>query len=55
VSIPSSIFMIVIPVSVSPRATAQLIGAAPRYFGRRDAWTFMHMIFGRSRMDFGRM
>jgi len=30
------------PVTVSPRATAQLIGAAPRYFGSREAWTLMH-------------
>jgi len=55
VSIPSSIRMIVIPVIVSPRATAQLIGAAPRYFGRSDAWTLMHPMRGMSRIDFGRM
>ena len=55
VSIPTSIRMIVIPVTVSPRATAQLIGAAPRYFGRREAWTLMHSRRGMSRIDFGRM
>lgn len=27
-----------LPVMVSPRMMAQLIGAAPRYFGRREAW-----------------
>src|SRR3990172_3465666 len=55
VSIPSSIRMMVIPVVVSPRTSAQLIGAAPRYFGRSDAWTLMHPRRGMSRIDFGRM
>ena len=29
---------VVTPVSLSPFMTAQLIGAAPRYWGRREAW-----------------
>ena len=33
--------MIVTPVFSSPRISAQLIGAAPRYFGRSDGWMLM--------------
>src|SRR5512139_964493 len=47
--------MIVIPVTVSPRATAQLIGAAPRYRGSREAWTLTGAMRGMSRIAFGRM
>ena len=37
---PSSISMVVTPVSVSPVAIAHWMGAAPRSFGRSEAWTF---------------
>ena len=39
VSRPSSISMVVTPVSVSPFAIAHWIGAAPRSRGRSEAWT----------------
>src|SRR5690606_30122474 len=38
VSILSSMKKVVAPVRVSPLIMAQLIGAAPRYWGRREAW-----------------
>lgn len=40
VSRPSSIRMRETPVSVSPCMMARSMGAAPRYFGRREACTF---------------
>ena len=40
VSRPSSMRMMVTPVSVSPAIIARSTGAAPRYFGRSEAWTF---------------
>ena len=40
------IFIMVTPDSFSPSITACWIGAAPLYFGRRDAWIFMTSIFG---------
>ena len=55
VSSPASIFMTVTPVSVSPLAIAHWIGAAPRYFGRSDVWTFRHPNFGKSRIVCGKM
>ena len=36
---PSSIYIMVIPVLVSPFIIAWWIGAPPRYFGSNDAWT----------------
>src|SRR5579863_3535481 len=41
VSRPSSSNMVVLPVTVSPIATAHWIGAAPRYFGKSDPWRLM--------------
>ena len=52
---PSSSFISVTPVSVSPRTTAHVMGAAPRYFGRSDAWTFTHPRRGPSSTSRGRM
>ena len=40
VSSPTSVLMIVTPVSFSPAAIAAAMGAAPRYLGSRLAWTF---------------
>ena len=40
VSIPSSICMMVMPVSLSPARIARCIGAAPRQRGNREAWIF---------------
>jgi hypothetical protein len=40
VSSPASIRMVVTPVTDSPLAIAHWIGAAPRYFGSRDACKF---------------
>src|SRR5260370_4461564 len=37
VSIPASIRIVVTPVRVSPFTMAQLMGAAPRYLGSREA------------------
>ncbi len=39
-SSPSSISIVVTPVSVSPVAIAHWIGAAPRNLGSSEAWTF---------------
>lgn len=55
VSSPTSMRIIVTPVISSPLMTAHWIGAAPRYFGSRDACTLMHPYFGRSRILFGRI
>ena len=55
VSMPSSIRMSVIPVSRSPRTMAHVTGAAPRYFGRSDAWTFTHPSRGPVSTSDGRM
>ena len=38
--------IVVTPVTVSPFATAQLIGAAPRYFGSSEAWTLTQPYLG---------
>src|SRR5918998_2393053 len=40
VSKPSSIRIMVTPVSSSPSMMARSMGAAPRYLGSREAWTF---------------
>lgn len=55
VSSPTSMRIVVTPVISSPLMTAHWIGAAPRYFGSRDACTLMHPYFGRSRILFGRI
>ena len=36
----------VTPVSLSPSIIALCIGAAPRYFGRRETCRFIHPYFG---------
>ncbi len=53
VSMPSSINMVVTPVSVSLFMIAHWIGAAPRYFGSSDACMFIAPIFGSARIFFG--
>ena len=53
VSRPVPICMIVTPDSFSPSITACWIGAAPRYFGSKDAWILIHPNFGISRILFG--
>ena len=55
VSTPSAIIIVVTPVSVSPFKTAHWIGPAPRYLGRREAWTLMQPYFGRSSTRLGRI
>ena len=55
VSIPSSIRMIVAPVSESPASSACCTGAAPRHRGSSDAWTLMHPEGGMARTSGGRM
>ena len=55
VSSPASICMIVTPVSVSPLAIAQLIGAAPRYFGSSDECTLMQPRRGAASIQSGRI
>src|SRR6185369_2665025 len=47
--------MIVTPVSVSPCSMARWIGAAPRYFGRMEPWTFRNPCFGISSSAGGRI
>ena len=54
VSIPMSMRISVTPVTVSPRMMDHWIGAAPRYFGRIDAWTLRHPNRGKSRTSWGR-
>ena len=46
VSIPASIRIVVTPVRVSPFTMAQLIGAAPLYFGSKEACRLIQPIFG---------
>ncbi len=55
VSIPSSSFISVTPLSLSPLTTAHVMGAAPRYFGSSDACTFTHPSRGASSTSRGRM
>ena len=50
-----AIYMMDTPVSVSPFRIAQLMGAAPRYLGKSDAWTLMEPYLGVSRMSSGRI
>src|SRR5437879_448227 len=46
VSIPASIRIVVTPVRVSPFTMAQLMGAAPRYLGSREACRLIQPSFG---------
>ena len=55
VSSPAFIRMVVTPASFSPLSTAHWMGAAPRYFGRRDAWTLMQPSGGISRIRWERI
>jgi hypothetical protein len=47
VSRPSSISMIVTPVSASPASIARWIGAAPRQRGSREPWILMQGLMSR--------
>ena len=53
VSIPISIYIVLIPVCFSPLITAHCIGAAPLYFGSNDPCTFIQPYFGISKISFG--
>ena len=55
VSSPSSIFMMVTPLSVSPAMMARWIGAAPRQRGNSEACTLKQPSRGASRIGFGRI
>lgn len=50
-----AIYMMLTPVSFSPSRIAQLMGAAPRYFGSSDEWTLIEPYFGVFRMSSGRI
>ena len=52
---PSSICMIVTPVTSSPFRTAYCIGDAPLYFGKSDAWILTQPYFGISRISFDKI
>ena len=47
--------VIVTPVTASPLIIDHWIGAAPRYFGKRDACTLIQSYFGISRIAFGKI
>ena len=51
----AAMYWMVTPVSRSPLRTAQLMGAAPRYWGRRDEWTLMMALEGMSSRAWGRI
>ena len=53
VSIPASIYIVVIPVVLSPFKTAHCIGAAPLYLGNNEPCTFMQPSFGMSNNSCG--
>ena len=55
VSRPSSIFITMTPVSLSPAMTARWIGAAPRQRGSSEAWRLKQPRGKVSRIDFGRI
>ena len=55
VSRPSSICMMVTPVSLSPAMIARWIGAAPRQRGSSEACTLMQPLTGVSSMGRGRI
>ena len=46
VSIPLSIIIVVTPERASPLMMARLIGAAPRYFGKREECKLMQNCLG---------
>lgn len=50
---PVSIYIVVTPVVLSPFSTAHCIGAAPLYFGNKEACTFIHPYLGISKISFG--
>ena len=55
VSSPWAIYIMVTPVSFSPLRMAQLMGAAPRYLGSREEWTFTHPSGGSSKISTGKI
>ena len=55
VSMPSSIIIVVMPVSASPLMMAHWIGPAPRYFGNNDPCTLMQPLAEASENAGGRM
>ena len=55
VSIPTSIYIVVTPVFLSPFKTAHWIGAAPLYFGSKEPCTFMQPLLGISSISFGKI
>ena len=50
-----AIYMMLTPVSFSPSRIAQLMGAAPRYWGRIEECTLMDPRGGTAKMSSGRM
>ncbi len=53
VSQPSAIYIVVTPVTSSPAIIARSIGAAPLYFGSKDAWTLIHPLGGMFKITLG--
>ena len=53
VSSPASMSMVVTPLTLSPAIIQRCIGAAPRYIGSSDAWTFTQPYSGSSSTSFG--
>src|SRR5262249_14835989 len=53
VSIPGSIWKVVMPVSLSPRMMAHAMGAAPRWRGSPEPWTLMEPRLGTSSTALG--
>ena len=51
VSMPISVYIVVIPVTASPIITHQLIGALPRWRGSSDAWTLIVPSLGTSKIS----
>ena len=52
---PSFIYIVVIPVVLSPFKTAHWIGAAPLYLGSNEPWTFIQPNLGISNISFGKI
>jgi len=52
---PSFIYIVVIPVVLSPFKTAHWIGAAPLYLGSNEPWTFIQPNLGISNISFGKV
>jgi hypothetical protein len=55
VSMPASIWKVVMPVTRSPRMIAHWMGAAPRYFGSSEAWMLIDPRTGASSTACGRI